>query len=197
MMLILTDNDILSKGTNKIVYRYPGDNTRCIKLSLWDDTDVQYELKYRKICKDIVKNSSLLTKYYGTIDTNLGIGYIFELVRDYDGNVSETLKDFIFREKDVPRVFSVLKLLKKKLFAEKIITYKLFPDNVMIQRITAQEVRIRIIDGIGMHVFLPLPYYIEPLARQRRKRIWKRFMNYLCENYGLPDEIHDTDKVGR
>lgn len=157
---MLNDNDILSKGTNKIVYRYPGDNTRCIKLSLWDNTDIQYELKYRKACKNIVKNSSLLTKYYGRIDTNLGIGYIFELVRDYDGNVSETLKDFILKGKDVSKVFSVLKLLKKKLFAEKIITYKLFPDNVMIQRITAQEVRVRIIDGIGMHVFLPLPYYI-------------------------------------
>lgn len=192
-----TDNDILGKGTNKIVYRHPGDDTRCIKLPLWDDTDIWYELKYRKVCKNVVENSSMLTKYYGEVDTNLGTGYMFELVRDYNGNISETLKDFIFSEQDVTKFFSVLKSLRRKLFDEKIITYKLFPDNVMIQRISAQEIRIRIVDGIGMHVFLPLPYYIEFFAKYRIKQIWNRFMNYLCENCGLPDEIYDADKIKR
>lgn len=191
MKLILTEKDILGKGTNKIVYYHPDDKNKCIKFSLdsADETDMQYELKFRKICKNRVARSTLLTKYYGTVDTILGTGHVFELVRDYDGRLSETFLDLFLREKNSPAVFSALKMFKEKLFEELIITYKIFPDNFMIQRISEKESRIRIIDGIGMHVLFPLPYYSDAIAKRRQKRIWDEFLKRLQEEYGLKGDI--------
>ncbi len=187
MKLFLSRENILGRGTNKIVYYHPEDRNKCIKFSLdsSDETDIHYELKFRKICKGRVERSTLLTKYYGTAETNLGTGYVFELVRDYDGQLSETFLDLLLREKASPAVYKALAVLKEKLFEELIITYKLFPDNFMIQRISETESRIRIIDGIGMHVLLPLPYYSETVAKRREKRIWEDFMKRLREEYGL------------
>ena len=185
--LTLTEKNILGKGTNKIVYYHPADKNKCIKFSLdkADETDIQYELKFRKICKKRVERSTLLTKYYGTVETNLGTGHVFELVRDFDGQLSETFLNLFLREKNSPKVFAALAMLKKKLFEELIITYKIFPDNFLVQRISEQEFRIRIIDGIGMHVFFPIPYYSKTIARRRQQEIWKEFMERLHNEYGL------------
>ena len=187
MKLILTEENILARGTNKIVYFHPEDVDKCIKFSLdaSDETDMEHELKFRKICKSQVEHSTLLTKYYGTVDTNLGTGHVFELVRDYDGRLSETFLEVLLREKASPTVYKALAMFKEKLFEEQVITYKIFPDNFMIQRISEQESRIRIIDGIGMHVLFPLAYYSKTIAKLRQKRIWEDFMKRLREEYGL------------
>ena len=56
------------------------------------------------------------------------------------------------------------------------------------------EYRIRIIDGIGMHVMFPLPYYSKRLARHRQKRMFKKFMVLLRNKYGLQVEIEEPKK---
>ena len=191
MKLTLTEENILGRGTNKIVYYHPEDADKCIKFSLdkSDETDMQHELRFRRICKDMIARSTLLTKYYGTVDTNLGTGHVFELVRDYDGRLSETFLELLLREKTSPAVYKALAMFKEKLFEEQVITYKIFPDNFMIQRISAQESRIRIIDGIGMHVLFPLAYYSKTIAHRRQKRIWEEFVKRLREEYGLTGGI--------
>ena len=119
--ITLTEKNILGKGTNKIVYYHPADKNKCIKFSLdkADETDIQYELKFRKICKKRIEHSTLLTKYYGTVETNLGTGHVFELVRDFDGQLSETFLNLFLREKNSPKVFAALAMLEKKLFFNK------------------------------------------------------------------------------
>lgn len=190
MKIILTEKDILGKGTNKIIYYHPADKNKCIKFSLDadDELDMQYELRYRKACKDRVEHSTLLTKYYGTVETNLGTGYVFELVRDFDGKLSETFLSLLLREKNSPKVFAALAMLRQKLSEEMIITYKIFPDNFLVQRISEKDFRIRIIDGIGMHVLIPLPYYSKTIAKYREKRVFDEFLKRLHEEYGLKDE---------
>ncbi len=191
MKLILTKENILGRGTNKIVYYHPEDVDKCIKFSLdsSDETDMQHELRFRRICKDMVERSTLLTKYYGTVDTNLGTGHVFELIRDYDGRLSETFLEILLREKASPAVYKALAMFKEKLFEEQVITYKIFPDNFMVQRISARENRIRIIDGIGMHVLFPLAYYSKTIAKRRQKRIWEEFVKRLREEYGLTGDV--------
>ena len=191
MTLILTEENILGRGTNKIVYYHPEDADKCIKFSLdeSDETDMQHELRYRRICKEQVEHSTLLTKYYGTVDTNLGTGHVFELVRDFDGRLSETFLAVLLREKASPAVYKALAMFKKKLFAEQVITYKIFPGNFIVQRIAEQESRIRLIDGIGMHVLIPLDYYSKTIAKRRQMRIWKEFMKRLREEYGLTGDV--------
>lgn len=193
MNLLLTEENYLGKGTNKVCYYHPDDKNKCIKFSLdgSNETDMEYELKFRRMCKKRVAHSSLLTKYFGTVETNKGTGHVFECVRDFDGRLSETFEALLLREKNSPKVFEVLEMLRRKLLEESMITYTIFPDNFLVQRISEHEYQIRIIDGIGMHVLFPLPYYSKRLARYRQKRIFKKFMMLLRDKYGLNVEMEN------
>lgn len=191
MSLILAEEHFLGKGTNKICYYHPEDKNKLIKFSIdsSDETDIEYELRFRKICKKRVEQSELLTKYYGTVDTNKGTGYVFELVRDFDGKISETFESLILREKNSPKVYEILEELKERIFKESMVTYVIFPDNILVQRVSGEKTCTRIIDGIGMHVLFPLPYYSKFLARRRQKRIWEKFIKRLQDLYGLQKEV--------
>lgn len=196
MKLVLTKEHYLGRGTNKICYYHPEDKNKIIKFSLdsTDETDMEYELKFRKICKGKCAESTLLTKYYGTVETNKGTGYMFECVRDFDGKLSETFEALFLREKNSPKVFEILATLRQKLLEEAMVTYTIFPDNFLVQRVSEQEYRIRIIDGIGMHVLFPLPYYSKRLARQRQKRIFEKFIKLLRDKWGLQGEVEEASR---
>jgi hypothetical protein len=188
MKLYLTEKDFLGKGTYRRAYQHPEDITKCIKISIESsqDRDTRDELRYRKICKKTVEQSKLLTKYYGTVETNLGTGHVFELVRDYDGMVSQSFRSLLQREKDSPMVYDLLQKLKKNLFEELILVRPLWPGNILIQRITEQESQVRIIDDIGMHqVLIPLPYFSKTIRKYRLEKRWKDFLKLLQERYGI------------
>lgn len=191
MKIFLCEKDIIGRGMNKIVYYHPKDKNKCIKFSLnnSDETDIQYEIKFRKSCKQKVEQSELLTKYFGIVETNLGRGYVFELVRDFDGELSETFETLLRRDIKSPKVFEVLEMFKEKLFEEVMIISPIFSNNILVQKISEQEIRIRIVDGIGMHVLLPIPYYSKTFAIIHLKKMWRRFMKLLREEYGLPSEV--------
>lgn len=93
--LILTEADLLGQGAHKKVYRHPEDPARCVKICFKeDDEDIRRELDYRHRCKRTYY-SQMLPKYCGTVETNLGTGYVFELVRDFDGQMSRTLQTYL------------------------------------------------------------------------------------------------------
>ena len=100
----------------------------------------------------------------------------------------------ILRKKNSPKVREILTTFRKKLLEESMITYTIFPDNFLIQRISETEYHIRIIDGIGMHVLFPLPYYSKRLARHRQRKIFKKFMVLLRNKYGLQVEIDEPQR---
>lgn len=188
MKLYLTEKDFLGKGIAKRVYYHPEDKNLCIKVSFdsSQDFDTREELRYRRVCKKTVERSSLLTKYYGTIETNLGTGHVFELVRNYDGTVSETLDSLVSREKDNPQLYKLLHEFKKTLFEELIIVQSLSPLNLLIQRISEHESRIRIVDDIGMHrVLIPLTFFSKTLRKRREKKTWNNFTQLMHDKYGL------------
>ena len=154
-----------------------------------DETDMEYELKFRKYCQSRCRQSSLITDYYGTIETNKGTGHVFELVRDFDGKISETFEAIFLREMDSPEVVEIMTMFREKLLEEAMVTYTIFPDNFLIQRISEQEYRIRIIDGIGMHVLFPVPYFSKRLARRREIHIFNKFIKRLRDKYGWQGKV--------
>ena len=91
----ITDELYLDEGTSRKVYIHPLDNTKCIKIAkkngkrysvFWNENMMNYRFHL------LYKISKSIVKYYGTINTNLGIGLVFELVKDYDKNISRTLE---------------------------------------------------------------------------------------------------------
>ena len=97
-LLQLSNAFFIGQGGHKKVYIYPGQPSLCIKvLRAADDFDWQREVRYRRIRRQRRQQSLLLTKFYGSVATNLGKGYVFERVRDYNGGNSCAAKDFFDR----------------------------------------------------------------------------------------------------
>ncbi len=45
-----------------------------------------------------MNNWKHLPKFYGEVNTNKGLGFILELIKDYDGNVSKSFAYYLKRE---------------------------------------------------------------------------------------------------
>lgn len=125
----------------------------------------------------------MLTKYYGTVETNQGTGYVYEFVRDYDGNPSRSLRDILEErnahptDANIQLVDKALRVFKRELFADPILTTDMDPENFMVQRLSSDTITIRCIDNMGSHSSWPLDLYIPGLLQRRVRNNW----NYLME----------------
>ena len=89
MSLELSEVLFIGKGHHNAVYKPPANENLCIKIPFaLPDVDITKELAYRKALSRRKKKLSLLTEYLGTVETNLGTGYVFERIVDYDGSAS-------------------------------------------------------------------------------------------------------------
>lgn len=197
--IILTDDLFLGDGNHKIVYAHPTDKSLCVKiLRTEDDPDFYKESRYRKALGNRADSMTLLTKYFGEVETSKGKGYLFERVLDYDGKISQTMlnvfDDTVADIKLLPATEKLLLDFKRTYFAEKFLLAGVDPDNYLVQRISPTERRVRIIDNIGIATFIPLPYYFDYFAVKRAKKYWLRFVDLLRSDYG---NIFSEDFLGK
>lgn len=188
-MIILTDDLFLGDGNHKIVYAHPTDKNLCVKiLRTPDDPDFKKESRYRKALGDRADKMTLLTKYFGEVETSKGKGYLFERVIDFDGKNSQTmfnvLDDTVADKKLLPATEKLLLDFKKNYFDEKFLLAGVDPDNYLVQRTSKTQRRVRIIDNIGIASFIPLPYYFDYFAMKRAKKYWRRFVEQMRTEYG-------------
>ena len=201
--IILTDDLFLGDGNHKIVYAHPTDKNLCVKLLRTpDDPDFAKEMRYRKALGDRADFMTLLTKYFGEVETSRGKGYLFERVIDYDGKSSPTMLNvlndtFTYREL-LPATEKLLLDFKRTFFAERFLLAGVDPDNYLVQKISPTERRVRIIDNIGVATFIPLPYYFDYFAVKRVKKYWGRFVDLMRSDYGKifsQDYLHKLSEV--
>ena len=187
--ITLTDDLFLGKGNHKIVYAHPTDKNLCVKLLRTpDDPDLKKEMRYRKALGDRADSMTLLTKYFGEVETSRGTGYLFERVIDYDGKSSPTmlsvLDETLVHRELLPATEKLLLDFKRVYFEEKFLLAGVDPDNYLVQKISSTERRVRIIDNIGIATFIPLPYYFDYFAVKRAKKYWRLFVDLMRSDYG-------------
>ena len=187
--IILTDDLYLGVGNHKTVYAHPTDKNLCVKiLHTPDDPDFAKESRYRKALGSRADSMTLITKFFGEVETSKGTGYLFERVLDYDGKTCQTmlnvLDDTIADKKILPATENLLLDFKRTYFAEKFLLAGVDPDNYLVQRTSPTERRVRIIDNIGIATFIPLPYYFDYFALKRAKKYWGRFVDLMRSDYG-------------
>ena len=186
--IILTDELFLGDGNHKIVYAHPTDKNLCVKLLRTpDDPDFAKEMRYRKALGDRANSMTLLTKYFGQVETNRGDGYLFERVIDFDGKSSPTmlnvLADTVVYRDRLPATEELLLDFKRAYFDEKFLLAGVDPDNYLVQQISPTERRVRIIDNIGIATFVPLAYWFDAFAVKRAKKYWRRFVDLMRTDY--------------
>lgn len=182
--IVLDDNLFIGKGWQKKAYRHPLDSNKCIKICYNEDGKREQlkELRYRSIRK---KPASIFAEYYGTVETSLGKGYIFEFVKNYDGSFCKSLLDYFKDEKFFREHFDELLRLtvsfRETLLEESIVTMKMTPNNLLVRKISKDDTKVYIIDDIDSSTFIPLEYYFDYFAKSRVRRKWTQFKKTLVE----------------
>ncbi len=199
--IILSDDMLIGMGGHKKVYRHPDDPALCIKILIAgeQDPDWQKEMYYRRSRQRRHLTSRLMTAYHGDVDTNMGIGRVFERVVDYDGSASLTLDEWIDAHDDELRLdaspaVSLLMKLRDAMLDEEIVTYNMQAGNFMVQRVSECELRPRVIDNLGSASHLPIAFFFTSIARKHIKKYWARFTRDLLKIY---PEIFDEEKIAR
>lgn len=188
-MIDLNNIKPIGKGTNRSCFVHPMDLNKCIKITHSNDySETIKEIKYYKFLQKREISWDFLAKYYGSIDTSLGKGEVFDLVRDYDGNVSKTLSFYLQKDEKTKTLITPIKLLedlKQYTLKENIVVKDLNTKNMLYQKINENEARLILIDGVVNNDFLPFSKYIPLFTQKKIKRLWKRFEESLPHKYSF------------
>nr|WP_321237399.1 YrbL family protein [uncultured Psychroserpens sp.] len=178
-MVNIQKEHYISEGLARQVYFHPENNDLCIKIGK-PDIEVNHlykEIKYYQKIKS--KNTSAFeypfyAKYHGEVSTNLGTGFVYDLIKDeVSQEISLTLRHYLEME-DSPILDAVflteLGRLKQQMIAHKVFAADLRARNICCQRFKDGSVRLIIIDGIGHRDFFPLADYFNHFAKQKVER---------------------------
>ena len=193
-MLTLTEDLLLGAGGHQATYIHPEDPSKCVKIAFDPaDGDVKKELRYRRMCADKLSRSKLVTKFYGTVDTDKGPALVFERVIDFDGRASLDLKDYLSAATTAEAIEQSRALLmdfRRDFLDEAIAIVDTDITNFMVQRLSPTASQMRIVDNIGTPVLIPLVYWSTLIARRKARRVWNKLAEWLSKNY--PSIVDET-----
>ena len=178
-MVVLNDEHYMAEGLARKCYFYPGKDNLCIKIGFpdIDESHLYKEINYYKKIKS--KNISkfdfpFYAMYHGTTETNLGKGFVYDLVRDETTqDVSKTLLQYI-RMKNCPFDDSILNAALNRL-KEQMITHRVFasdlrPRNICCKILKDKSIELIIVDGIGHRDFLPFADWFGYFSKRKVDR---------------------------
>lgn len=139
--------------------------------------------------------SKLLTEYYGTVQTDFGMGYVFERVIDFDGNTSKELSELLKQWNEHPNYIlleNILEDILRSMIAEKLVTTNMEYVNFMVQKVSPGYMKIRVIDNIGTHAKIPLIFYADNFARRHVKKYFLRLLDDIAKDFprALPQKLY-------
>jgi len=180
---------LIETGVYRECYIHPKKDDQCIKIVYREggDAETDREQKYYRYLSKRGISWEMLARFHGNIETNLGPGAVFDLIRDYDDNISKTL-DTYFKSTDetcVPytNIFQSLFELKHYLLKYNIITMAFKPKNILYKRLSETTGRCVIVDSLGNSDFIPICTYNKFLGNKKILRKWDRFEKLLLKEY--------------
>ncbi|MGI9295267.1 MAG: YrbL family protein [Pseudomonadales bacterium] len=187
IMLQISDSHLIGKGSERTCYVHPENSDQCIKInhsSLTKQSD--NELKYLTILLKRNISWQHIPKLYGVVQTNLGDGVVYDLIRDYDGEVSKTLAHYLTSETDIEearRIVAALQEFRDYLLSQHIMVRDPNATNFALQKYNQDKVRLVLIDGIGNANFAPMFNQLNWFVDMKIKRKWKHFERSLLNKH--------------
>jgi hypothetical protein len=193
-MIELNPRALVGKGLHRECFVHPGNPALCIKIVVaGSGNENRREQGYYAELADQGISWEMLPEFYGLVETNLGEGAVFDLIRDYDGRISLTLRHYLASEQltslhgDALR--DALKELKGYLLQHLIITMTLKPKNILFQMDSPATGKLVIVDNIGNSDFIPVVKYSSRLAKWKISRKWRRFEHSLHADYAANNAL--------
>ncbi len=178
-MVNIQENDFIAEGLYQKCYRHPKNTNLCVKIEKKDikqprlENEINYSIKVSK--KKWAKfEYPFYSKCYGAIETNLGKGYVFDLITDEDTHqVSKTMNYYLLNSNhqitdlELQTAFDKLISLMAK---HRIIANDLWSTNICCKILKDKSIQLIIIDGLGHRDFLPLVDWFSFFAKKKINR---------------------------
>ncbi len=175
----------IGAGKERVCYLHPDDPGKVVKIQKGGvEKQTRRELIfYRWLQRRNMNNFRHLPRFYGQVETNLGRGFVVDLVSDYDGTVSRSLYWHFDRGYPISEFIPYLEELRQYL-VENLIVFSVDMSrfNVLYKRVSNREARLVVIDGLGNHSTINWLDEIPCFARRKIERRWERFFSKLQYN---------------
>lgn len=180
-MIQLDEKLFIGKGHQRCTYHYPNQDNLCIKInhnSKLAKHRQEREIKFFRSLKRKKVPFDYISDFIEKIDTNLGEGCVFEIVRDYDGEVSCSLFKLLNSSKVRDEVLlQKVRKLGTFLLKNRIFFHDNLPmGNVLCRKNADFSYDLVIIDGLGDTVFFPILNYIPQHANARILKKWNKYV---------------------
>jgi len=177
--VILDESLCIGEGWVKKVYLHPKDKSKCIKILkkknkiLWND--LHDEFRFFKLYSNKPK---YITKFYGLVKTNKGLGLVYETVLDYNGERSDDLSTFIKNKLKYTNQDNIYNLKKKLIefnlkFIKKYKTHYRQLNNIFIRFVDEKKYEFVVIDD-----FI---YYNHKFKKKKINKLAKFFVKEFDE----------------
>lgn len=174
-------------GKERACFLHPWDPTKAVKVQKGEiKKQTQRELKfYRTLQRRKMDNFKHIPRFYGKVQTNLGEGFVVDLITDFDGNTSRSLNWFFEQGYPLSEFDVYLEDLKQYMLQNLIVfNNRRSPFNLLFKRVSDCEARIVVIDGLGDHAAIKCFDEFSYFARRKINRRWTRFLTSL-QNYSV------------
>ena len=116
------------------------------------------------------KAAQCLPRCYGMSETDLGPGLVLDLIRDFDGHISLSLRELISKGTPPAELRPAYDELGAFLLKHTVLTRALLDHNIVAQNCGKAQWRLYIIDGYGDPAWVPIARILRPLARSKIQR---------------------------
>lgn len=179
-MIEIPEGNFIGEGGFQKCYIHPFDRNLCLKIEKEihrDEPRIEREIQYyKKIQKK--KIEPFWAKYHGTVSTNLGLAYVFDLVRDEVSNeVSLNLADYLKMEHcPIPYDYISLKLqaLKQKMIKSRVLVKDLHGKNICCKLCRDNAIDLIVVDGIGHRDFIPVVEYFQWFTKRKVNSVYRK-----------------------
>ena len=172
----------IGEGQERICYVHPDDPAKVVKIQKGDnDKQTRRELElYRRLLRRKNTDYSQVPRFYGQVQTNLGPGFVTDLICDYDGKISNSLYWYFERGIPMEEFLPYLGELKQYLLDNQIvISVDLRRTNVLFQKLSPERAQLVVIDGLGNHSAINWFDVLRSVSNSKINRRWERFIDQL------------------
>jgi hypothetical protein len=183
-------------GGTRYCFQHPEHRDRCIKVLRPDRTGearkllrrdfkrflparfLDDQLKEISAYRELLADASerlwrFVPRYHGTVDTDMGVGIVTQLMRNADGSWPENLEKVLPRGLDDELAAGIEEFLEG-VSSLRILTRDLLPHNMIAVR-ERDGCRVMVVDGIGNAELLPISSWFDAFARRKTDRKIARF----------------------
>ena len=181
-----------ARGKERACFLHPLDPKKIIKISTGtEDIQTRREITFfEDLQKRRVFDYRHLPHYYGTVETNLGRGLVFELICDANGEISRSLQWYLENGIVISQAESLLRELKQYMLDNLIIfNHDLFSGNLLLQKNSDDSAKLIIIDGLGDVVRFPWLNRFPSHVHAKIERRWERFMTRFYNNKYVASQL--------